>query len=173
MDIKKKRDKRRRMSEEENKINREPFDIFQRYLEKYGDEESNNEDNNIISIPLNDFVAWYDCIDDESKKILNMIKPDYTNYQLNHNFVIFPYLFSVQWTNFLYQFYGEIISVKKCKIENTYNLSYHMYIHNRKEHEYAMISFDKEKNENWKKIEIIQKEILKQIELMEASQTRA
>ncbi len=168
MDIKKKRDKRERMSEEENKINREPFDIFQRYLEKYGDEESNNDDKNIVSIPLNDFVAWYELIDDESQKIVNMIKPDYTNYQVRSNLG----LLTLRWSNLFYLFVREIIAVKKCRIENSYNLLYHINVHNRKEHEYAMISFNKEKNESWKKIEEIQKEILKQIELMEASQTR-
>lgn len=154
--------------EEEVNINRTPFDILQSYIDKYQDEESGNE-KNMISIPLNDFVEWYQYIDDESQKIVNLIKPDYVNYLVRSNLG----LFTLRWSNFFYLFVREIVGVKKTKIENTYNILYHMNITNRKEHEYAMITFDKEKNQSWKKIEEIQREIMRQIEVIESSQTRA
>lgn len=154
--------------EEEVKINRTPFDILQSYIDKYQDEESGN-DKNMISIPLNDFMEWYNYIDDESQKIVNLIKPDFVNYQVRSNLG----LLTLRWSNLFYLFVREIVGVKKTMIENSYNILYHINITNRKEHEYAMISFDKEKNESWKKIEEIQRDIMKQIELIEATHTRA
>lgn len=156
------------MSEEEVKINRTPFDILQSYIDKYQDEEIGN-DKNMISIPLNDFVDWYELIDDESQKIVNLIKPDYVNYHVRSNIG----LLTLRWSNLFYLFVREIVGVKKTMIENSYNILYHINITNRKEQEYAMISFDREKNESWKKIEEIQREIMKQIELVEATHTRA
>ena len=121
------------MSTEEEKMNRMPFDILQSYMDNY-DEENGNE-KNIISIPLNDFIEWYQFIDDESHKIVNLIKPDYVNYQVRSNLG----LLTLRWSNLFYLFVREIVGVKKTKIENTYNILYHMNITNRKEHEYAMI----------------------------------
>ena len=99
--------------EEEVKINRTPFDILQSYIDKYQDEESGN-DKNMISIPLNDFVEWYNYIDDESQKIVNLIKPDFVNYQVRSNLG----LFTLRWSNLFYLFVREIVGVKKTMIEN-------------------------------------------------------